>query len=231
MKYHADIPKSRSFSVTRSSFRAACFHKLSQQPSSSEPSLPRPLPSTTKSCPPYLPGVLSIHAHLFLSLQTLSPSYHHYLPVLLKKPSDWATLTPSGTSPTYSPAKSRVTAFKLEIWSCLHCPLPSPPPSAPRMEILASFFHLFPHGLPLSLLLPHLLGCCSPLTWELPQAGFHSHAPSGIQSTRKSLRDTTVTSVPGRLSWEPRPVQPSPGSCLYHQHIIISMSLTGLQAL
>ena len=231
MKYHVGTSKSQSFSVYRSSFRAACFHKLLQQPSPSEPSLPWPLPSTTKSCPPYLPGVHSIQAHLFLSLQTLSPSYRHYLPGLLKKPSDWATFTPSGASPTYSPAKSRETAFKPEIWSCLQHPFPSLPPSAPRMEILASFFHSFPYGLPLSLLLTHLLGRCSPLTWELPHAHFHSHAPLRIQSMRNSLQDTTgdlrcLVACPG----SPGPVQPSPGFRLYdqqHHCFCLSQQLAG----
>lgn len=219
MKYHVGTSKLQSFSVNRSSFRAVCFHKLLQQPSPPEPSFPRPLPSTTMSCPPYLPGVCSIQAHLCLSLP---PNPQSELPPLpswtSKKPSDWATLTPSGISPTYPPAKSRVIAFKLEIWSCLHHPLPSPPPSAPRMEILASFFHLFPYGLPLSPLLPHLPGCCSPLTWELPHAHFHSHAPLHIQSMRSSLRDTTgdlgcLVACPG----SPGPVQPSPGFHLYNQ--------------
>ena len=90
---------------------------------------------------------------------------------------------------------------------------------------------LVPTLAPLSLLLPQLLGHCSPLTWELPQAGFRSQAPSGIQSMRNSVLDTSVTPVPGRLSWKPRPVQPSPGSRLYNQHIIVSVSPTGLQAL
>ena len=99
MKYHVGTSKSQSFSVNRSSFRAACFHELLQQPSPPEPSFPRPLPSTTKSCPPYLPGVRSIQAHLCLSLPPNPQSEVPPLPSWTsKKPSDWVTLTPSGTS-------------------------------------------------------------------------------------------------------------------------------------
>lgn len=174
--------------------------------------LSHPLPSPAH--PTSQVSAQSRRISVCLSLQTLSLRYHHYLLGLLK-----SLLTgPPSRHLEHPPAKSRVTAFKLEIWSCLHHPLPSPPPSAPRMEILASFFHLFPYRLPLSPLLPHLPGCCSPLTWELPHAHFHSHAPLHIQSMRSSLRDTAsdlgcLVACPG----SPGPVQPSPGFHLYNQ--------------